>query len=483
MNKNILFSILILSVVLIASCKSTPEPAEEPTETAPPEEVVEEVIDEGAGPAETPEPEAVKAVGEEELALARQALQRAEEVDASRFAPDLMGEAYDAMNRASDLAESDPEEARKLLAAVVEKGDLAFEAGKEGLIAEALQSMAALEKGLLDIEADKFSPEAYAEVQAQFADTRARIEEEDLGEAKKSFALTAVKARNLHRQLSVNIRWIKILERDTNDYLADAEKEEAYLWADEEFLQASDLLSQGMADFRRYDLGGSEAVLKKAKFQARNAVYLARTRKKQSETDQLLMQIQSQLEEASMLKVQTEEGDILDSDPWSGREYLEENPLQKVEADSYEGDGSSLLRYDLAKPLNEEVEIVEEEEEEVLSEDQGVAGLLDQAKALWQEGVKARNDGDYARSKELFVQAEAYIKAYQANAVGQTYTVRYDPKDRDCLWKIAGFESTYGDPFLWPKIWKRNQKQIPNPDLIYPGQVLIIPPLEQQEAR
>ncbi len=45
----------------------------------------------------------------------------------------------------------------------------------------------------------------------------------------------------------------------------------------------------------------------------------------------------------------------------------------------------------------------------------------------------------------------------------------------ECLWKIAGYEKIYGDPFQWPLIYKANKAQIKDPDLIYPGQVFKIP--------
>ncbi|KQC16060.1 MAG: hypothetical protein APR56_10210 [Methanosaeta sp. SDB] len=45
----------------------------------------------------------------------------------------------------------------------------------------------------------------------------------------------------------------------------------------------------------------------------------------------------------------------------------------------------------------------------------------------------------------------------------------------ECLWYIAGYDHIYGNPLQWPLIYKANTDRIKNPDLIYPGQVFIIP--------
>ncbi len=478
MNKNILFTLLFLSLFVVISCKTTPEPEEEPVVEAVPEEVTEEpVVDSGQTqqPVTTPEPEVpeVQPVSAEELALARQALQRAEMVEGSRFAPDLMKQGYADLKKAADLAESDPEASRLLLAGVIDKGNRAFELGRAGLKAEAYAALEDMQKKLLSIKADKYSPAPYKEVMDQFAVTKAQIDAENLTQARKEMALSQTKATNLYRTLDNNIKWIEILERDTKTYLNDAESEEAYLWADDEFNQAGYQLSQGMILFRKYDLKGSEAVLKEAKFRARESLYLTRTRKKQAETDAKVLQIQMELEEASTLTVQTETGEIKAADPWSGSDYLSANPLLQAQAQEYTGEESELSDYDLNKTIEEE------EEEMASASSENVSGLLDKAKDLWQQAVKERNAGNYDKSRELLTQAEAYIAAYRANAVGKTYTVVYRKVNTDCLWRIAEFKEIYGDPFLWPKIWQRNQKAIPNPDLIYPGQVLIIPPLEK----
>jgi nucleoid-associated protein YgaU len=59
------------------------------------------------------------------------------------------------------------------------------------------------------------------------------------------------------------------------------------------------------------------------------------------------------------------------------------------------------------------------------------------------------------------------------------YIVKYDPKNRDCLWRIALY--VYKDARLWPLIYVANKDRIKDPDLIFPGQKLVVPALKTEE--
>lgn len=48
----------------------------------------------------------------------------------------------------------------------------------------------------------------------------------------------------------------------------------------------------------------------------------------------------------------------------------------------------------------------------------------------------------------------------------------YEVNQGDHLWGISG--SSYGNPYKWPLIYKKNSDQIKDADLIYPGQVFEI---------
>ncbi|MDR1893846.1 MAG: LysM peptidoglycan-binding domain-containing protein [Spirochaetales bacterium] len=67
-----------------------------------------------------------------------------------------------------------------------------------------------------------------------------------------------------------------------------------------------------------------------------------------------------------------------------------------------------------------------------------------------------------------------------AEVLPANYRVVLNPASRDSLWKIAGYSFIYGDPTKWTLIYEANRANLRNPgnpDLIFPGQVLIIPPL------
>ena len=59
-------------------------------------------------------------------------------------------------------------------------------------------------------------------------------------------------------------------------------------------------------------------------------------------------------------------------------------------------------------------------------------------------------------------------------AKGRTYVVQRRDKNTDTLWRIS--KMFYNDSSYWPTIYIANKDQIKNPDFIFPGQKLVIPP-------
>jgi nucleoid-associated protein YgaU len=112
----------------------------------------------------------------------------------------------------------------------------------------------------------------------------------------------------------------------------------------------------------------------------------------------------------------------------------------------------------------------------VVMAEESSENLLKQAKELWTLGIREKAQGNYEKAQDYFNEALRYIEIYKSYAVKGVYTVRLIPERRDCLWRISEYPDIYGDPYLWPKIWRRNRKLIQNPDLIHPGWQLVIPP-------
>ena len=276
---------------------------------------------------------------------------------------------------------------------------------------------------------------------------------------------------NLLERLRERQRWIEILKRDINQYLKEAEELDAHMRAPLKFQRANGLYLEGIEAYQSYKLFESEELLGKAREEALALVQLAKTsgeqQKKQAEV--LMRDVMKELEEASGLTVVTDDGTLITPEEWSGEEIIEQ-----VE----EGEPQSLLgppefRHPAERVLIPEGSVV------VVLGDEVEENLLAQAKELWRQGVVEWNSGNYSLAEEYFNESKKLVEVYKAQAVNPDYPiylVRLIPERRDCLWRIAEYDFIYANPYMWPKIWRRNRKLIQHPDLIYPGWKLVIPP-------
>ncbi|MEO6696146.1 MAG: LysM peptidoglycan-binding domain-containing protein [Ignavibacteria bacterium] len=125
----------------------------------------------------------------------------------------------------------------------------------------------------------------------------------------------------------------------------------------------------------------------------------------------------------------------------------------------------------------------------------GPDDAADIEKNMWPGIVDGGNSGKYKCLPEFWDRYNAMkkkitdCKGKMMDASG-TYTV----VKGDCLYKIAGMKNIYGNSRLWPAIWDANKSgvvsapprvktTIPNPNLIYPGQVLRIPTLTDAQKQ
>ncbi len=116
--------------------------------------------------------------------------------------------------------------------------------------------------------------------------------------------------------------------------------------------------------------------------------------------------------------------------------------------------------------------------------------------AEWEENAKlieeaeaAAADCDNDLAKDLANKAEeaaaaaiAAMQMEEAVEIVEVVEVEESPYlggylvvSGDNLWNIAGQDTIYSNPFMWPLIYKANSGQIKDADLIHPGQYFYIP--------
>ena len=83
-------------------------------------------------------------------------------------------------------------------------------------------------------------------------------------------------------------------------------------------------------------------------------------------------------------------------------------------------------------------------------------------------GTEPRNDDSLGPNAKPSASGASTVGTSPALGFG------YEVQKGDTLSKIA--QRVYGDASRWKEIWEANKGQIPNPDLIHPGQQLTMPP-------
>ena len=70
---------------------------------------------------------------------------------------------------------------------------------------------------------------------------------------------------------------------------------------------------------------------------------------------------------------------------------------------------------------------------------------------------------------------EGMLNELQDRGLRKLAQFDYEVAKGDHLWGISGKDVIYADPYMWPRIYRANRDKIEDPDLIYPEQVLAIP--------
>lgn len=481
------FAIFILLAMTFNACSSTPE--ETPAEEEKPSEEKSGI--------------SAPAANEDLRSRAAAAIARAEEAQAADYAITLLQEAKDALSAGDEHQKSDSQKAAESYELAIQKANEAYEQSFEGMKTAYSQQFDQYKESLLGIKADKFNPEGYAEAVAKMeAALEAFQNAEDPVEGARKTREALYGLQELKQSLEEQLRWASILKRDTQIHLGRAEEEEAFIWAPEVMEESSRLLMEGLSAQRQYDLDTAVTKMERAKYLAMAAYRYAIQKKKAAQADQRMLTLMERLERASEMTTMDSDGNVVEPEPWDGDGEVPENlPQPELEIEEASEAAPDTGKEEGAPGAEEEktttgfipfrqaaTAVLGDEQEEspgdsantVASDEspQSSRELLAKARELWRKGVQARADNNLEEALEYFDQAEVYLAAYEALAVTGVYTVQARTENHDCLWRIAEYDSIYGNPFLWPRIWRRNRQLIQNPDLIYPGWKLLIPPQE-----
>ena len=412
-------------------------------------------------------------VTDAEVTAVRDAIARAKEADADYYDPDTIAEAQKLLDDALAAREADPAKARDFLAQAKAKADQAYQTSVDKTVADLTARMDAMREMLLQQEADKFLPTEYQAATAGIDESKSLFDAGSFAQGRARAYQALKDMADLSAALEDRISWIKILKRDTEQFMKDAEAADANQWAPDAKAKANDLYLKGMDAFQSYRLDDAEESYGAAREAAKDALALAQENKSaataelKQKTEELRTQTQKALQEASTLTVVTEDGTVIQPQKWTGDDVLKQ--LEEMERQRQEQQQKNQAEggQSMAVPSGRGTAVLAAE---------SIENLLTQAKEMWTLGVQEEANGNYLKAQEYYQEALRYVEVYKSYAVKGVYTVRLIPERRDCLWRISEYNFIYGDPRMWPKIWRRNKTLIQNPDLIYPGWQLVIPP-------
>jgi hypothetical protein len=310
-----------------------------------------------------------------------------------------------------------------------------------------------MQQTLQEEKAERFLPEEYGRAVAGIPEVRRLHGEGEPAAAREKAYETLGLMSGLLERLQERKGWVRTLQGHIRRDLEAAEELGAPSLAAEAFARANLLFLQGLDEFQGYKLAASEETLAQAREAAREAGRLAGGgREQEKERSQArMLEVMRLLEEASTLTIAYDDGTVVRPRPWSGEPWLPEGAQPGPE-----GPSSPPRAGQAAAPAGTDG-----------------GNPLEQAKSLWRQGAREWGLGGYGQAGGHFQEARRLAEACRAQAVDADQPV-YAVRSRDSLWRIAG--SLYGDPRLWPLIWRRNRRLIRHPDRIQPGWKLLIPP-------
>lgn len=364
----------------------------------------------------------------------------------------------------------------------------------------------------LSVRADKYAPEEHKAAEGGLFECHRLLGDDKLDKAKESAALAAKKAREAYEKS------LPLLARDTMEVaeksILEAGEANAPVLAKDEYEQAQEALKKAGDRFESKKFYDAHLAALDADRLAKNARNAALGRK--SILKEAIEEVNATLAEAGRYNVARyapEKAKAAEENNKIAAESLEALQLKKgfsaVEIAKVNADEAYLesIRGYAQDGLTEAEALVEK-----AKKSEGAAGAGEELEAVKEALANAKAAYADARYKECITSSsearrlcavvlgakgadiavaddarKGSRKAARGKDLASTdqgesgdssmYRVRYNPRLRDCLWRIAA--KHYRNPRLWKKIYDANRDKIHNPHLIYPGMMLKLPSLEK----
>lgn len=444
------------------------------------------------------------------LEEARVAILKAEAVDARLYDVEDMSLADDFYAKAE--ASKEKEQSFKTNAISSKKSaDDAYEKSlpsfKEQIKLDLDDIIAKLDK----VDFSRYNKKAYTKTKNEVDKAKDLVDANnfDAFKVREEYSRLLAKGRNLRKILSTNKKMVS----EEKEFYIESKNKIVVNANSDDLKMMNDFYDSGVKNEADYNLEAAYQDYQLAKMISRSLSEVSANPENMGDIDAFLRRVQAEIESASELFVEDENGDLVNPEPYSGEAFLASNPLVIIDTSSSVSDKITLdksalkplKKYDESESTYPEdgVDMSKEKSEKDKTEatksgDETVAlfdknltlvagdtsslSLYKKAIELWEAGVNSRNEQNFAEAQDYFEQAEEYINEFKRGSVRQFYTVKLRPSARDCLWRISAMKDVYGNANLWPIIWQRNQKKITNPDMIFPGQKLMIPPLVNEKT-
>lgn len=370
-----------------------------------------------------------------EMSLARMNITRSYEVKADKFAADDLKLAQEHLYKSHEAIRNDDAKKAK------EEAELSLKSSNEAikkslplLARDSLDEAKGVRKEAEDLNAEKFAPEEFAQAdqnikeaddlfgKGQYWDAHLKAKD-GLKSANDAKARALANVPAMKQEIARIEGELGSLKANKGDAFAPEE-----IKASESNLgEAKTSLDAGNLKLASTRIGEADEALKKATGKAQKGI------------------ASDKIETAENALKKAEESDI--------KKYYADD-LAKVKA---------LIGQ--SRDFNQK----ESYKESIAKSDEAIGILNSLTIAMEKKSEEARLDKDRKRA----------LKGLPAEGdIPKEYTVKLNPKKRDCLWRIAAY--TYKNARLWPLIYMANKDKIKDPDLIFPGQKFAIPPVPKR---